>query len=203
MAFIPWPNGVQLCFDFTTAGQNWQFCVALRKSAGAPSDADLIMIANEAVNHWTSPLKTFIVATSTLRQIRVTNMTAQGAAQYVLPVNEAGTGAGNSAPLGSCVVASLRTAKRGRSYRGRAYLSGWNVANLSTPTTILAALVTAWTAFWTGLITSLDALGFDVVVASRQHNGAVTSPAELNEVISVVVDSAVDSQRRRLAGRGT
>jgi hypothetical protein len=203
MAFIPWPNGISLCFDFSTAGQNWQFCLALRKSAGAPTDSDLISVANEGYNGWVDNLKDLITDQTTLRQVRATNMTAQGAPQYVQNVAETGTNTGDSVPLSACNVVSLRTAKRGRSYRGRAYIGGYSVAHLTDPVTADSGVTAGLTNFVQDLKDALDALGFDLVVPSRQHNGVVTNPAELNEVTAIVTDAKIDSQRRRLSGRGT
>lgn len=202
MAFIPWPNGIQLCFDFASAGQNWQFCLALRKSSGPPADADLIAAANAAYAKWTTPLKPTLTTGNTLRQIRATDMTVEGGPQYVRAVNEAGTNAGTETALSNAAAVSLRTAKRGRSYRGRFYVSGWEGGLLTDAVTFGSGLVTNLSSFTTGLQTALDALGMDLVVPSKQHNGVATNPAELNEVIAVVVDTKVDSQRRRLSGRG-
>jgi hypothetical protein len=202
MSFIPWPNGIQLCFDFTSAGQNWQFCLALRKSSGAPTDADLISATNEAYTKWTTPLKPTLTTGNTLRQIRATDMTVEGGPQYVRSVSEAGTNAGDINALSNAAAVSLRTAKRGRSYRGRIYISGWEAGLLTDQVTFGSGLVTNLSNFVTGLQTALDALGMDLVVPSKQHNNVVTNPAELNEVIAVVIDTKVDSQRRRLSGRG-
>lgn len=203
MAFIPWPNGVQLCFDFVTASQNWQFCLALRKSAGTPTPTDLATIANHAENWWSTNLRGQLTNETTLRQTRATDMTAEGGAVNTFVSSTPGNGAGVMVPIGSAVVVSLRTARRGRSYRGRCYVSGLRAALQNGPTDITAAESIALVGSFAALQTTLDTDGFDVVVASKQHNGAVTNPASLNEVTAFVVDTHFDSQRRRLAGRGT
>jgi len=203
MTFIPMPNGVQLCFDFGQASQLWQFCLSLRKSAGPPLDSDLILIANEAEDWWTNTLKSSLSTGLTLRQVRVTDMTAQGAPQYILTVNTTGSSASDVLSAGTAAVISARTAKRGRSYRGRVYLGGLTTDVVDTAVDMSGAAASTYAAAFATLQTAMDALGFDVVVASRQHNGVITNPAELNEVIAWVVDTHFDSQRRRLAGRGT
>lgn len=202
MAFIPVPNGIQLCFLFTTASQNWQFCLMLRKSAGAPEDTDLAQATADGQAWWASNLKSYLHTSTTLREILATDMTTQGAPQNRVTVGEAGTAANNALPAGSALVVSHRTAMRGRSYRGRSYISGLNNAMQETPNTVFAATASTLVGHFAALRSLLDGHGLDHVVASRQHNGSVTSPAVVNEVISYVVDTALDSQRRRLTGRG-
>jgi len=203
MAFIPWPNGVKLCFEFATAGSIWETCFSLRKSAGAPTSTDLETVVGDGVDSWTAALKGLLTEDTLLGAVRATDMTAEGAPQFVQAVNETGTQTGPGAPLNACAVISGRTAKRGRSYRGRNYVSGLLNGDFTNPVTLGSGLQTALATWATGLQTALDGDGFDIVVASQQHNGVPTSPADLNEVIAFVVDSKSDSQRRRLAGRGT
>lgn len=203
MAFIPIPNSATLCFDFTSAGQNWQFCLTVRKSAGAITSTDLANIATEGGNWWTSHLRAEITTTTTLRQVRVTDMQVQGGQQEIDTFNQAGTGGGGITPLNSPIVVSLRTAKRGRSYRGRAYVSGIPQDALLNPVDWTVVRTASVAAAFIALQAALDTAGYDLVVASKQHNGVVTDPAETNEVIAILVDQHVDSQRRRLFGRGT
>lgn len=204
MTFIPIPNGISLCFDFTTAGQQWQFCLNLRKSAGAPTAQDLIDAAEGGHDWWTSYLKGFLDSTTTLRQVRATDMTAQGAAEYIDAVNEAATGGTNvPLPIGTAQCVSLRTDKRGRSYRGRVYMGGLTQGYRLDAANMTSAGISALLGHFVALSLWLDGIGYDTIVASRQHNGVITNPAEVNEVTSYTVDSKFDSQRRRLAGRGT
>jgi hypothetical protein len=203
MAFIPWPNGVQLCFDFTTGAQNWQFCLALRKSSGAPTPTDLSDLSATGEAWFTSHLDALMGTDVTLRQVRATDMTSQGAPQDIETSGLAGTAGNTSMTNNVARVVSHRTAKRGRSYRGRSYLSGVPKGLDTSATSFTTGHATDLVNAFTSLQSTLDTIGFDIVVASTQHNGAVTNPAELNEVIAFVVDTNFDSQRNRLAGRGT
>lgn len=203
MSFIPWPNGVQLCFDFLSSGQSWQVCIALRKSAGAPTTTDLQDIADAAANWWNTSMKNNIENSSTLTQTRATDMTAEGGPVRYHLSGVAGAIAGTDLPLSAALVTSMRTEKRGRSYRGRVYMSGHPQSILTNQVDVGAGPAANLTTSWLALQTTLDALGFDTVVVSRQHNGVVTNPAELNEVVQMITDLHLDSQRRRLAGRGT
>ncbi len=203
MAFIPVPNGVQLCFLFGTGGSTWQFCLTLRKSAGPPDDADLITLTGAGSDWWTNTLKPHITGAATLNEVIATNLTVQGGSQYRQNVGTVGTKAGAALPSGTPLCVSQRTALRGRSYRGRCYVSGISETEQNLVNEVNPSYATSIAGSFATLQTTLDGLGFDVVVASRQHNGVVSNPASTHEVIAWVVDSKLDSQRRRLAGRGT
>lgn len=206
MAFIPVPNGIQLCFDFVTAGQFWQFCIMLRKPGGGVSPTDLSTVAGYGSAWWVSDLKTVMTTDNTLRQIRATDMTVQGGPLSTVSIGTTGAVAPPMLPLGTPVVVSLRTDKRGRSYRGRVYLSGVAEANRasSSPVDLTTGFAgTTLPARFAALDANLQSGGYEVIVASRQHNKSVTNPAATNRVTAYVIDTHLDSQRRRLAGRGT
>ena len=203
MAFIPLPNGISLCFDFTAVSQLFQFCLTLRKSSGPPTPTDLSVAASLGSGWWTTTLKGNISDIVTLRQVRATDMTAQGAPQAIQTVGTAGADTNvNPLPLSAALCVSGRTEKRGRSYRGRVYVSGLNRGMMSSANVMNNTYLSAFASAFTTLQASLKAANFDIVVPTRQHNGSVVSPAELNEVVAWVIDSALDSQRRRLTGRG-
>lgn len=203
MAFIPVPNSAQLCFDFTTAGQNWQFCVVIRKSAPPLTSTDLANASAVAASWWSTNLRPLIQNNTVLRQTRATDISVEGGGQSIATVGTAGTNGGILVPLNAALVVSLRTAKRGRSYRGRIYLGGLEQTDLVSETDVAGAYVTSVLAAIAALQSQLDTNSFDLVVASKQHNKVVTNPAETNEVIAATCDSHIDSQRRRLFGRGT
>lgn len=203
MTFIPVPNGVQLCFLFTSAAQKWQFCLTLRKSTGAPTDTDLQTAADDGQAWWTNTLKAKIAQDTTLSEVVATDLTAQGAPQKRNVVGTAGSAAESSPPLNVAMCVGLRTAKRGRSYRGRVYLSGLRLSKVESINTYNAAETAALIGAFVTLAATLDGHAFDVVVASKSHNKVVSNPAEVNEVTTFVGDYLLDSQRRRLTGRGT
>lgn len=203
MPFIPLPQGVKLCFDFVNdTGQQFQFCLSLQKISGSVTTTDLSNLSGAGSSWWTGTLKALLDDSVTLRQVRATDETTQGGPQDIETVGTAGTASGSSLPMHTALVVSQRTAKRGRAFRGRAYVGGFNGSQLLTTvratTTHVANLVSA---FGT-LQTDLGVLGFKIVVANRHLNGAVVNPAQGNEVIAFIVDQAWDSQRRRLEGRG-
>lgn len=203
MAFIPAVNGIQLCFQFVLASQNVEFCLSLRKSAGAVTPVDLADAAALGESWWNSDLGSLTSPAATLSQVVATDMSVQGGQQAIEPVGTAGSQGTVPEANNVSIVVSQRTALRGRSYRGRAYLVGIPSEVRLNPTDITTAAASARATAFSNLAVDLDGGGFDVVVASRSHNKAVTNPADQNEVIAYVVDNHFDSQRRRLFGRGT
>lgn len=203
MAFIPIPNGASLCFHFTTAGQNWQFCLTVTFDSGDPSYSDLGDLAGIAYDWWGDSFQDDLTADNTLNEIVATDQTAQGAPAYPFSVSEAGTRASYAMPLNSPMCVSLRTNLRGRSYRGRMYVSGFPTTVQLSATDFTTAEVANVAAEFALLKSALNTGGWQWVVASKQHNGAVTTPAVTNLVSSIIVDTHIDSQRRRLAGRGS
>jgi hypothetical protein len=105
-----------------------------------------------------------------------------------------GTRGGNDLPGSVALVASWRTALSGRSYRGRTYLGPLAESDVSGDTAA-ASLTSAVAAFIATIIGyhPLGALLFSV--ASRHLHG-------INQIFAGIVDAIVDSQRRRLTGRG-
>lgn len=203
MPFIPVPNGIQLCFDWLLSGQFVQFCLQLRKSAGAVVPADLAQVTAAAETWFTGDYFGKVSPQALLRQVRATDLSVQGGSQDINPVGVAGGSGTVSEANNVSIVVSQRTAKRGRAYRGRAYTTGLDQAKRLSPTQVTSAYAAQILSSFTGLQTTLDVIGFDVVVATKQLNGAVVNPAETNEVIAFVVDQNFDSQRRRLEGRGS
>jgi|SRR5215204_1884785 len=90
----------------------------------------------------------------------------------------------------------------GRSFRGRSYMPGLSEAHviLSEISTIQA---TAFANVYIELVDALSLAGFELVVTSFQSGLAPRVAAVSTPITAVGVNTTVDSQRRRLPGRGT
>jgi len=105
-------------------------------------------------------------------------------------------------PTNVTVAVSWKTALRGRSYRGRTYHCG--LAEESTLDSQLnVANIATITAAYEALLTHISAGGSVLSVVSRVNNKTLRAEGIATPVTSVRVDSNLDSQRRRLPGRGT
>lgn len=132
------------------------------------------------------------------RQIVVTALTASTGPQVT--INLTGYQGGQvTAQIGanSAAVLSWRTASIGRSYRGRTYVGALVVNELADSQTIAGAAQVSLLNAGTHLISDLAAIGVILSVLSRVANGVARITGILSEIVSVIVDSKLDSQRRR------
>lgn len=114
-----------------------------------------------------------------------------------------GGSAGGSVTNNTTWAVQFSTGQRGRSYRGRNYVPGIPTSSVSgnvVGDSWAAAVVAAY-----GELSALEAAGHGAhVVVSRYSNGAPRSSGLVTEVVSYrYVDLFLDSQRRRLPGRGS
>lgn len=169
-----------------------------------PTVTDLNNLGLALVNWWTTNIKPNMPTTLQLSDIRMTDLSSQTGQvfDYATGMPVVGTSASPSLPNSVACVFTKRTAQRGRSYRGRIYqyglteaavtnnlLAGSNVSGYITAYNLLRSFSTA-TMTWT------------FVVASRYNNGAPRTTGVATPVVNITSDGVIDSQRRRLPGRG-
>jgi hypothetical protein len=110
-------------------------------------------------------------------------------------------GAVTTAPLpnSTAMVASLRTASTGRNYRGRSYLGGLPQLALQDATHAKVAYADSYLTIYENLIDALTTAGYKLSIVSRYLANALRAIAVVTEVISVIVNTKFDNQRRRTA----
>jgi hypothetical protein len=123
-----------------------------------------------------------------------------GPIKYGTGLPQAGTKAGQPASVNAALVVTLYTAQRGKSGRGRIYLTGFS-EEAQGPTSIVdPVMITNIDTVLSGLDNAVTALGWDWVVASGQQNGIVLPAKVPYSVTSIVVrNDILGSQRRRIA----
>lgn len=166
----------------------------------APSAADLddaIAAALDFFNDMRPNLHTSYV----LQNITATDVSVANGTQTILPVTtgNAGTGGGDAAAANAAVCVSLRTNFTGRSFRGRFYIGGLPQAFLLTAQTIDPIVAAAYAGIFEDFIDTLNAINMVLVVVSNFASGVERITALATEIISIIVDTKVDSQRRRTA----
>lgn len=178
----------------------------------APDITDLEAVAT-AVNDWaTGAYSAIMPNTLTWVQIVVTDLNVAGGAQYTKDMSgEGGGDITNDVKTNQDTIAiKFNTARSGRSYRGRAYMLALSAGSYSDAnnigSTALASIVNAFDA----LRSDLDTAGYPLGVLSRFNQDDVPTPPHKRAeglLVPVTTVSAtngvVDSQRRRLPGRGT
>lgn len=90
---------------------------------------------------------------------------------------------------------SLRAGLAGRAYRGRIYLAGVNEGDVSSTDIVSSGLVALAANALTALIGPSLPAGTSAVIFHRNDN-------LFSAIVAAVVENIVDSQRRRLPGRG-
>jgi len=204
MAFIPAPNTLMSEMIFTCQGQvcenvfNWEYPTP-------PDPADGAALAAALVGWWAAAVRPLVKADVILQRIKVTNLTS--ATGFVIDFATGLPLAGTYAPastLPNNVTVALKwgTASRGRSFRGRTYFIGMPNDKVSTNAVIPAYIVSLAAAYnqLIGLDTGAEDGIFSVV--SRFSNNAPRTTAVVTPITGLSINSEVDSQRRRLAGRG-
>lgn len=178
-----------------------QFAVAI-------TNAMLDELCDTAKGFFTGGPLAYVSHNYHLDQVRATDLTTQTGASILKvytptpgPIND-----GTGLPGNAALAIKFATDKRGRSYRGRNYLAGLASTQLLSgdaneiSSTAVANLVTQYSAL-PGLLLAMTVPGVHVV-CSRHSLGAPRVSAVLTPVSAYEVNSAMDSQRRRLDFRG-
>jgi hypothetical protein len=174
------------------------------QTPAAPTSTDRTNIATAFHTWWTNNLKAYLVPDMKLTLIRVVDLSSQNSPSTEVSVSppEAGTASGSDSVAGGALVVTHRTGLRGRNYRGRTYLAGWSESqrtdNVSVVLTYATNLVNAFVA----LVTALNSAGYALVVLSKFFNKAPRGQGAKTVITGFTMDTAIDSQRRRLKGRG-
>jgi len=206
MAFIPLPFGVKVEVSWTTGG-GIAVCVnfVTKNTATAITNTDLSNIV-DAFDIWRQTLRNAQSQVWSCAGIRATDWTSESGNTYFDGAlsNPAGTESSAVEPNNVAACVTFRTAKRGRSYRGRNYIGGLNEGNVLIGDIIGGGEIIAINNAYQDLHAALNTLtpAFTHVVASFHHNGAPRVTGEGNAITSIYIDQYSDSQRRRLAGRG-
>lgn len=161
-------------------------------------------LGDALVTWWNANLKASAPTTLSLTGVKLTDLTDATASvvdiSSGLPI--VGTSVSPSMPNNVACVFTKRTAKRGRAYRGRIYHPGLTEAAV-VGNTVAAGSVSGFITIY-NLLRSFTANTkvWNLVVVSRQFEGQPRLTAEVEKVTGFTSDGIIDSQRRRLPGRG-
>lgn len=135
----------------------------------------------------------------------VTDLTQEGGLQVVKDMTGEGGGEVNS-PVKTnqdTLCLTLRSSQRGRSFRGRNYIMAVPTQFYLDSNHITTGQVAAYVADWNGLVTDLATAGFPLGILSRVSGGAPRAQGLITEAVGYTAfDNVIDSQNKRLPGRG-
>jgi len=210
MPFIPVPNTALVELRSTLDGQDVENTLWFDFGV-EPTASDLSDLGNLLLDWWVARIKPITSQANQLREVVVTDMTTESSAQVTVPApgGTQGDATDEIMPGNVTVCVSFRTALRGRSFRGRNYFIGLTVGQVSG-SQVISTQVDAITTAYGSLGADITGSGWTWVIASRYDGVDPTTgkPIPRAEGIVtpvqsvVVVDPIVDSQRRRLPGRG-
>ena len=172
--------------------------------AGAIAPTDLVGLADNIRDWWAAELLPIQADALALVEVYCTDLTSETSETHTLAVVPQLPGAVTSPaqPNNVALCVSFRTSNRGRFARGRNYVAGLTEGQVTGSRVAISTaddIVLAYNAMGTYLDPS-----WTWVVCSRVAAGVPRAAGFNSPVVSaIVVDNVVDSQRRRLPGRGT
>ena len=199
MAFQAVPNGVKVEINALQNGVPVVNVHHIKTPSGVSSaDLDDILAVYDA--WWTAKKGTFHTS-YVLQNFTATDISVANGTQTIFPYagGSAGTATGVAAAANAAVCASLRTEFTGRSFRGRWFFGGLAQSTLDSAQTISSGAASALATCVTDLMDALAAVNMALCVLSRYAAGALRVTGLLTEILYVLVDTKVDSQRRRTA----
>lgn len=203
MPFVPMDHTVQAELVYMWNGQVCQNVLQFRSSTGLTTPI-MEQLGTYLVTWYDAQMKSLHNITCQLTSIRLTDMTTEFSPglDFTTGLPIVGTLAGESLPNNVSISMSKRTLFRGRSYRGRIYQVGMG-ETMTNGNSVLAGTLTSLITKWKLLMAFPTAgTAWEMVVASKYEGGNERTEALLTPVINISSDGIIDSQRRRLPGRG-
>lgn len=204
MAFVPAANTVMAELRYLMNGEQAENTLYFDRTPGTISAGNLPTVGSLLAGWWDAAYAPFISNQVELNEIYLTDLTSATGPTFTFAptVPLLGQDASPPMPKNVSLAVSFRTAGRGRSARGRNYIYGLTEADI-TNDEVSTTTANGLQAGYNTLIGALASEGYTWVVVSRYLNGNQRAAALKQPVTSVVVvDNVVDSQRRRLPGRG-
>ena len=204
MAFQRVPNTIEVQTVFMQFGQRVENVYHVEVPGGI--DAAVLVDTTDTVATWVVETLLGNLANSlTFVACEGRNLDIEDGSVHASTIPAAQTGGasvgGEANNVSFCV--SLRTARSGRSFRGRKYVCGIPTGQ-RTGDTLVSGYVTALLAAFNELIALLVSVDKFLVIVNRIADHVVLSEAVVTHVVNAqAVDPVLDSQRRRLTGRGT
>jgi len=169
----------------------------------APDAVELAAFAAQWLTQWQASVRATQPTNVSLNTIKVTSLDSEFAPgiEYTVGLPLAGTATGVGLPNNVTVAVRYLTALRGRSYRGRLFHIG--IRNTDTLLNqVTTTFQTNLRAAYVVMLNVATTQSYFQGVLSRYQGGVLRPEGEFTDITSVQVERTLDSQRRRLPGRG-
>lgn len=201
-AFIPVPNVAKLTMGYRMNDSDMMNVHYFEKSGGWNASS-IEQLAVEAAAAWGAHLSALQPAALTLRTATALSLFEPDSNVFELPVSSEGTRPGEILPGNVTLAVKFLTGFSGRSRRGRMFwlqLVEDDVANDTVDAEFLEDLLNGIAQFFQAIETAIT--GTNHVVVSYCQDGLWLTEGETTVVNGYTSEGIVDSQRRRLTGRG-
>jgi len=203
MAFIPFENVARCTINMELAFQQVANVLYFLRTSTI-DDTFLLNLGEDIAAWWTGSLRALLSENIVLKNVTCMDMTTSSGSVIVADgADTPGLLAENAISLNTALVVTHRTPKRGRAFRGRTYIVGLGVSQVINEGNAASGAVTGAVTHFEEFLTPASFHGAIPVVASRQEAGVVRTTGVATAIVSYSADSKLDSQRRRLPGRGT
>lgn len=205
MPFQAVPDTCQINIRYTRAGQLIENVLHATKDGGF-SLSDLTAVASTVNTVVPTVWMPLMPANVVYQETNVIDLSVEGGSQVTQSVvgGQAGGVGGTPYPNSVTLAIRMKSGIGGRSGSGRIYWPGFTSGQASDSNTIESSVVADIIDAITQLIDALETISAIVTIVSRFLNSAAR-PEGVPFVVNTVsvFDNTIDSQRRRLPGRGT
>lgn len=197
------PDTAKVSLQWTQYGQELVNVFHFRKTGGYTTEAALTQLLLDVSNAWATNMLQTQVGDVTGVLITCTDISQVSGPGVEAIDPEQGIYPGGGMPTNVTWTVKWTTGRTGRSYRGRTYHIGLGYGMVANDD-VIEATALAILGHYQDFLDDMTAAGDDMVVVSNYSNGVQRTTAVVTPVTGVsYADLHLDSQRRRLAGRGT
>jgi hypothetical protein len=204
MPFVPSPGVAEVRLQYLWDQQQVENVYHVFRGNGWDQNG-LTQIADTFKNWWLNDLAAYVATEVQLQRVLATDISVQNGQSVEsssgLPLG--GVLSSPALPNNVTVAVKWGTGLAGRSFRGRSYHVGLTEDGV-TANQLNLARKNQLNGAYDALRTALDnvALGVEFCVLSKYANNAPRTAGICTPISGVAIDTTIDSQRRRLPGRG-
>jgi len=200
MAFIPVIDVLRVVHVFKQNARTWTITQWFRKAGFDQSDQ--LLLTSQMSDWVVNELMPTLVDNCEYERTQSYDMnSSEGYVDTELPVGPTfGSDTNAPAPLSACVVMTLRTNFRGRSGRGRNYISGLSETDTDDRYCSLAKR-TAIEGAYSQINSYCSTYGFDWGIVSFQHNKVELNPGVFKPITAWEIRGAALASQRLRIGR--
>lgn len=204
MSFVETPNIVEVQFRCTFQGSQTMNRIHVNVMH-EPTEADCIAVASDCAGWWVDNVAALVNVSLALREVYVKSLATQPGPEATFSAGLPLTGSlsGEALPANCSLAVSLRSNLTGRSSRGRWFWQGFEEGQCNG-SIVSSGTIASIDAAMTNLADVIDSGGWTWTIVSYFSEGVPRpgGPVYFSVQDILLVDNVIDSQRRRLPGRG-